>query len=260
MSLRQYIKKILKEEFELPTYIKRRYSPEDLDNLLNNVRFSIASGYEEDDAIYNEIRYFLSTNKYDDMNLEGNEQEYWDSYIRYEKPLVNYIKDKLKQQSNKGLNETLESKWNLGNKYGNKYDYQHGYCHYFAYDIIGRLKKLYPKKNIKYYLLLAQEVDKEDGTIIQDYLIHAYIKIDNMLLDSNGITTKSDAWERLEEWERKTSHLVPEQYKTEIFEEETDKIPDYFFNNKFCNTGIIKRDIERFLSHPEVRELLKLFK
>jgi hypothetical protein len=24
-----------------------------------------------------------------------------------------------------------------------KYDYQKGYCHYFAYDIIGRLKKLY---------------------------------------------------------------------------------------------------------------------
>lgn len=29
-------------------------------------------------------------------------------------------------------------------------------------------------------------------------------------------------------------------------------------NNNFCNVGIVKKDIERFLSHPEVKGLLKL--
>ena len=54
------------------------------------------------------------------------------------------------------LKETLESKWNKGN-----YDYQQGYCHYFAHNIIDKIKKKFPKKDIKYYLLLASEVDKE---------------------------------------------------------------------------------------------------
>ena len=121
----------------------------------------------------------------------------------------------LQEQIRKVLRETLESKWNKGN-----YDYQYGYCHYFAYNVIGKIRKMFPKKKVNYYLLLAQEIDKEDGTIVQDYLVHAYIKIDNMLLDSNGITTMDEAWKRLEEWEERQRYLVPDEYRTEIFDEE----------------------------------------
>ena len=43
--------------------------------------------------------------------------------------------------------------WNDGD-----YDYQYGYCHYFAYDIIGKLKELYPEKDIRYLLLLISNL------------------------------------------------------------------------------------------------------
>lgn len=158
----------------------------------------------------------------------------------------------LQEQVRKVLRETLESKWNKGN-----YNYQHGYCHYFAYNVIEKIKKRFPNKKVNYYLLLAQEIDKEDGTIVQNYLVHVYIKIDNMLLDSNGITTMDEAWKRLEEWEERQRHLVPNEYKTEIFDEETNEIPKYFFNNTFCNTGRVKKDMEEFLNNPIVKRILR---
>ncbi|MEY4573362.1 MAG: hypothetical protein RLZ10_2646 [Bacteroidota bacterium] len=150
------------------------------------------------------------------------------------------------------LQESLESRWNTGN-----YDYQHGYCHYFAYDIIGKLKKRFPKKKINYYLLLAQEVDTYDDTVVQDYLVHVYIKIDDMLLDSNGFTTKEKALKVLEEWEERQAYLVPEMYKTEAWIEESNTIPDYFFNNRFCSPGRVKKDVETFLSNPIVQRIFR---
>lgn len=158
----------------------------------------------------------------------------------------------LQKQIRKVLRETLESKWNKGN-----YNYQHGYCHYFAYNVIEKIKKRFPNKKVNYYLLLAQEIDKEDGTIVQDYLVHVYIKIDNILLDSNGITTMDEAWKRLEEWEERQRHLVPDEYMTEIFDEETNEIPKYFFNNTFCNTKRVKKDMEEFLNNPIVKRILR---
>jgi len=158
----------------------------------------------------------------------------------------------LQEQIRTILRETLESKWNKGN-----YDYQYGYCHYFAYNVIGKIRKMFPKKKVNYYLLLAQEIDELDETIVQDYLVHTYIKIDNMLLDSNGLTTMDEAWKRLEEWEERQRYLVPEMYRTEIFDEETNEIPEYFFNNTFCNTGRVKKDMEEFLNNPIVKRILR---
>jgi hypothetical protein len=166
----------------------------------------------------------------------------------------------MKNLITKILKESLESKWNLGNKYGNKYDYQHGFCHYFAYDIIGRLKKLYPNKDINYYLLLCDEIyDFDEGELENTYLIHAYIKIDNYLLDSNGFTTFEDAKKRMYEWVKDQEENLPSDYILEPYVRETDEIPNHFFNNSFCNSGIVKKDIETFLSHPDVKELLKIF-
>lgn len=158
----------------------------------------------------------------------------------------------LKVNIKKILRETLESKWNKGN-----YDYQHGYCHYFAYDIIVKIKKRFPNNKVNYYMILANEVDKYDGTIVQDYLIHVYIQIDNMLLDSNGITTHEKAWEIAEEWEQRQAHLVPDGYETKIWEEESDTIPEMFFNNSFCNTRRVKKDVEEFLNNPIVKRILR---
>ena len=90
------------------------------------------------------------------------------------------------------IKEELESEWRQSD-----YDYQWGFCHYFAYNIIDKLKEMYPDKDIKYYLLLADLVyDFDEGEVEQEYLIHAYVSIDGRLLDSNGFTTEEEAERR----------------------------------------------------------------
>ena len=150
------------------------------------------------------------------------------------------------------LRETLESKWNRGN-----YNYQHGYCHYFAYNIIDRIRKRFPNKSVNYYLLLGNEIDKKSGENVQDYLIHVYIKIDDMLLDSNGITTIENAKQRAIEWAKEGEYKLPDTYTQKIWEEESDEIPEWVFNNSFCNTRRVKKDLEDFLSHPIVQRILR---
>jgi len=145
----------------------------------------------------------------------------------------------------------LEKLWNKGT-----YDYQFGYCHYFAYNIINILKKKYQTKDISYYMLLAQEID-ENGDIDNDILIHVYIKFGEIYLDSNGFNTQQDIDERLEWYETQKKWKQPENWELSVFEEESDKIPDMFFNNRFCNTKKIKEDLTMFLSHPEVAKLFE---
>ena len=158
----------------------------------------------------------------------------------------------LQEHIRKIVKETLEDKWNEGN-----YDYQYGFCHYFAYDIIDRIRESFPNKKVNYYLLLGEEINEDTDEVENDYLIHAYIQIDDMLLDSNGFTTKEKAQERLEEWEQRQLTLIPEEYQLNVWEEESDDIPQHFFNNSFCNTKRVKQDIEKFLSHPIVQRILK---
>jgi hypothetical protein len=167
----------------------------------------------------------------------------------------------MKNLIRKILKESLESKWNLGNEFGNKYDYQHGYCHYFAYNIIGKLRKLYPTKNINYYLILGDEIyDFDEGELENTTLVHAYIKIDDMYLDSNGISSLADVEKRMNDWYDENMDKLPEDYRLEMYHKEVKSIPKYYFNSDFCNVSIVKRDIERFLSHPEVRDLLQIIK
>lgn len=160
----------------------------------------------------------------------------------------------LQKSIRKILRESLESKWNEGN-----YDYQHGYCHYFAYNIIGKLKKLYPEKNIRYYLILAEEIyDFDEGEVEQSYLVHAYIKIDDLYLDSNGFSTEEEIEQRAKEWYERQLPKLPDDYRLEIWHDEYNNIPEYYFNNSFCNKKIIQQDITKFLSHPEVKELFNV--
>jgi len=184
---------------------------------------------------------------------DGGKEGSWFSERRKQFPSTVFKEGKI-ESIRRILREELESKWNTGNKY----DYQHGFCHYFAYNIIGRLKKLYPNKNIRYYLILADEVyDFDEGDVEQSYLIHAYIKIDDLYLDSNGFSTEEEIEQRTEDWYNRQLTELPEDYRIDIWHDEYDQIPEHFFNNQFCNTGTIKKDIDQFLSHPEVKKLLK---
>jgi len=150
------------------------------------------------------------------------------------------------------LREALESKWNDGN-----YDYQHGYCHYFAHNIIDKIRERFPNKNVTYYLLLANEVNIETEEIEQEYLLHVYINIGDKLLDSNGFITMDKVEERIDDWYNRQLTITPEDYEINVWDEESDTIPEMFFNSRFCNVDKVKKDTKKFLSNPIVQRILK---
>lgn len=101
------IKRIIKEETELPLYVRRRVSMEELDDLVLNVKDLIDSNYDKTDAIYDTVRQFVTTKKEFKFNDE-TEQGYWDSYIEVEEPLVNYVKTNLHESKRRILREETE--------------------------------------------------------------------------------------------------------------------------------------------------------
>ena len=104
MNLQESIRRILREETELPLYIRRRVSLEELDDLVLDVKSLIDSDYDKIDAIYDTVRQFVANIKSFKFNNE-TERQYWDSYIEIEKPLINYVKKKLRMMD--GVNESI---------------------------------------------------------------------------------------------------------------------------------------------------------
>lgn len=158
----------------------------------------------------------------------------------------------LRQFIRKKLNESLEAKWNEGD-----YDYQKGFCHYFAYNIIDKIRERFPDRRVNYFLLLANEIDSYTDEIEQEYLLHVYIQIDDLLLDSNGFTTYDKAIERAEDWEQRQLSMTSGGYDIQLNEKESDVIPEFFFNNSFCSAKKVKEDVEKFLSDPIVKRILR---
>jgi len=76
-------------------WFMRRFSPEELDNLIKNVK-DLTEIYEyEEDAIYDAVRQLIATKNFEDINSAETDNQYWDSYLKYEAPLVKYVKEKL---------------------------------------------------------------------------------------------------------------------------------------------------------------------
>ena len=93
--MRQTIKRILREETEIPLFVRRRFTLEDLEWLVNDVKEMIDDGESLDTAIYDGVREFIKGRKFSDINEFGPDNDYWDSYLKYERPLVRYVKSKL---------------------------------------------------------------------------------------------------------------------------------------------------------------------
>ena len=96
MNLQESIRRILREETEVPAFLIRRFSSEDLDWLVNDVKELIDYGESLDTAIYDGTREFIKSRKFADIDEFGIEADYWESYLRYERPLVDYVKKKLR--------------------------------------------------------------------------------------------------------------------------------------------------------------------
>lgn len=137
-------------------------------------------------------------------------------------------------------------------------DYQFGHCHYFAKYLLKVFKKLLPNEDVKYHLILAERLDG-DNEVIDDVLVHAYLRIGNYLIDSEGVNTLDVASEREKEWADNEKNLTPEGYDFSTWEESSDDIPEIFFN-RFCSTKELKQDVVDFVKRQDVQDLIKTLK
>ena len=137
-------------------------------------------------------------------------------------------------------------------------DYQFGHCHYFAKYLIRVFKEMLPKVDVKYHMVLAERYDN-DGENIDDVLIHVYLKVGEYLIDSEGVFSISKASERTQEWADVEKTLTPDGYDFETWEEESDNIPEMFFN-RFCSNKQLKNDVLEFVKRPDVLEVINKYK
>ena len=133
-------------------------------------------------------------------------------------------------------------------------DYQFGHCHYFAKYLKRVFEELLPDKEIKFYLLLANRIDDEDE-VIDEVLIHAYLKINNYYIDSEGVFDEEETERRVREWADIEKDLTPDGYDFEAWEDEADEIPEIFFN-RFCATKHLKKDVSEFVKRKDVMDLI----
>ena len=104
MEIRKIIRRILMEEPELPSYLRRRINQYELDNLVDHVEYKIdhgSLGYSDNQlkrAIEDSIFYFIEQNSLLQELLNGitSEDEYLETYSKIEIPLTNYIKKMIK--------------------------------------------------------------------------------------------------------------------------------------------------------------------
>ena len=82
-------------ESQVLNFLRRRFSYEDLLWIVNDVKEMIYEGESVDTAVYDGIRDFIKSKKFTEIDEFGDDQSYWDSYLKYERPLVSYVKSKL---------------------------------------------------------------------------------------------------------------------------------------------------------------------
>ncbi len=87
--------KYIISETQISNFIKRRISPNDLDNLIDYVQLLYKAGLDPEESIYQGVRDFLNDKKLSDIDYHGEDSSYWETYLRYETPLIAYIKHKL---------------------------------------------------------------------------------------------------------------------------------------------------------------------
>lgn len=80
---------------QLTSFLKRRFSPDELKQIVEAVKEALEDGESVDTAVYDTIRHYIAIKRFQDINDSGTEQQYWDSYLKYEMPLVLFIKASL---------------------------------------------------------------------------------------------------------------------------------------------------------------------
>ena len=142
----------------------------------------------------------------------------------------------------------------------NIYDYQFGFCHYFATNIKDKLQEILSHKKVTYYLIVSEELVIDTNEIIEYHLIHVYLKVDEYFLDSKGIHGYDDVISKIEKYEMEAIKYLPDFMELTIKEGESDIIPNLFFDDNECDQVQVKKDVEEFMSNPEIKKFIKQMK
>ena len=142
----------------------------------------------------------------------------------------------------------------------NIYDYQFGFCHYFATNIKDKLQEILSHRKVTYYLIVSEELVIDTNEIIEYHLIHVYLKVDEYFLDSKGIHGYDDVISKIEKYEMEAIKYLPDFMELTIKEGESDIIPNLFFDDNECDQVQVKKDVEEFMSNPEIKKFIKQMK
>jgi hypothetical protein len=77
---------------QLERFIRRRFSIEDLNKLIEDTIELIEYGGDIESSVYDAVREFIKERKLSDIDEFGDDQSYWRSYLKYETPLVEFVK------------------------------------------------------------------------------------------------------------------------------------------------------------------------
>lgn len=111
----KYLEKLRDEDTkkginESTHWFRRRFSPDDLSQLVKDVKNRIKVYDYSEDAIYDAVRQLIATKQFNDIDNAATDNEYWKSYMKYEEPLVKYVKEKLKSDKEEMTEAELTEK------------------------------------------------------------------------------------------------------------------------------------------------------
>jgi hypothetical protein len=91
-------------------WFRRRFSIDELDDLVKDVKNRMKVYDYSEDAIYDAVRQLIATKQFNDIDNAATDNEYWKSYMKYEEPLVKYVKEKLKSDKEEMTEAELTEK------------------------------------------------------------------------------------------------------------------------------------------------------
>lgn len=95
--MEKLIRRILREQFELPPIIRRRVDQYELDTLIEHVKYFVDQGYTMQNVIEEKVSQFILGNSSFEslLSQSSNDSEYWEIFSKIEEPLINYVKNNI---------------------------------------------------------------------------------------------------------------------------------------------------------------------
>ena len=185
MNIQRHIRRILREENTLPNLIRRRFSEEELDKLVSNVKRTFEthriSQQHREDVIDAEVDDFIMNSVYYSEFEDFDDEIYQDIYNQYREPLVDYIKSKIDMNLQESIRRILREESNYTNTNVNIGDI------YEESDIYQYIQKLHYKRDYDFWEgNLGERIEKFPYYDVKEIPIKD-IEMDEYQLDEDDI-------------------------------------------------------------------------